>query len=260
MQRTKVFISYSHQDKEWLNHIRVHLKFLELNYDLVIWDDTTIGIGSDWLLEIQSAIRSAKVAILLVSANFLASDFINKQELPPLLHAAKKEGAKIFPIILSHCMFQDTEVLSKFQSLNSPERPLIDMNIGQRDAFLVKLTREIRNILRTVESNHVSKKATKNLVQFDQNPENIVQNSLAITCVFWILSKLSDDHKGLTITRIHQLSHLTSRKVVYQALTSMESNGIISKQKINENTLWRVSAEGISASKEFKRIIVSNFK
>jgi hypothetical protein len=64
-----------------------------------------------------------KVAILLVSADFLASKFIAENELPPLLAAAQMEGAVILPVILSACPYEDTE-LAKFQAVNSLSKPL----------------------------------------------------------------------------------------------------------------------------------------
>jgi hypothetical protein len=140
---TKVFVSYSHKDAEWLARLRVHLRPLERDYEIQIWDDTRIQPGSKWKGEIQKAIQSSTVAVLLVSADFLASEFIATNELPPLLKAAEENGALILPLILSPCRFSSTRTLSEFQSVNPPSKPLISMTRGEQEEILVKLSEQI---------------------------------------------------------------------------------------------------------------------
>lgn len=147
-KRTKVFISYSHQDAYWLERLRVHLKPLERDYALDIWDDGKIQAGSKWLEEIERAIQSAKVALLIVSADFLASEFIVNNELPPLLDAAKKEGAVILPLIVSPSRFKSTKNLSQFQAVNDPSRPLINMTKGEQEDILVKVSEDIETVVK----------------------------------------------------------------------------------------------------------------
>ena len=113
-QRTTVFVSYSHQDSKWLEKLQIHLKPLERDYGFDIWDDTKIKPGSKWRQKIKEAIDSAKIGICLVSADFLASNFVKENELPPLLAAAEQDGAIILSIILSPCMFEETYGLSQF--------------------------------------------------------------------------------------------------------------------------------------------------
>ncbi len=67
MMRNKVFISYSHQDERWLKRLRVHLRPLERNHTIEVWDDTRMSPGTNWRDAIAGAISSAKVGILLIS-------------------------------------------------------------------------------------------------------------------------------------------------------------------------------------------------
>jgi hypothetical protein len=140
--RDKVFISYSHQDAKWLKRLRIHLRPLEREYKLDIWDDTKITPASKWKDKIRQVIKSTKVAVLLISADFLASDFISTDELPPLLRAAEEEGAVILSMILSPCRFLQTN-LSQFQTVNNPSRPLIGLSKAKQEALWLKLAEAI---------------------------------------------------------------------------------------------------------------------
>lgn len=146
-RRTKVFISYSHKDTKWLERLRVHLRPLEREHRIEVWDDARIKPGTKWREEIREALAASKVAVLLVSADFLASDFIATDELPPLLDAAEKEGAVILPLILSPSRFMKTTGIAQFQTVNDPSKPLIGMARGGQEAVLVQVSEAIEAAL-----------------------------------------------------------------------------------------------------------------
>src|SRR5437016_1098826 len=136
--RNRVFVSYAHRDRRHLDRLRVHLRPLERSGLIDLWDDTRLKPGVDWRLEISAAIASAKVAVLLVSADFLASDFIAGNELPPLLAAAREEGALILPVVVSPCRFTETSELGAFQAANDPVRPLAALPVAERERLWVR--------------------------------------------------------------------------------------------------------------------------
>ena len=124
---TEVFVSYSHKNKKWMDRFREMLTPLLAEGKLKVWDDSRIQTGSDWRAEIDQALRNASVAILLVSPEFLASDFIVRNELYPLLEAAKSRGVKIWWVAISDCLYHKTP-LESFQAANDPAKPLDSLN------------------------------------------------------------------------------------------------------------------------------------
>ncbi|MGI4862495.1 MAG: toll/interleukin-1 receptor domain-containing protein [Janthinobacterium lividum] len=148
--RTSVFISYSHADLQWLRMLNIHLETLTREQKVEIWSDQKIRKGARWREQIHKQLAMARVGIVLVSADFLASDFIHAEELPPLLEAADKEGATLLTIIVRPCAgaFQDSP-LSQLQAMNGPHMPLSKMNKNQREELMDSVYGELRNIFRT---------------------------------------------------------------------------------------------------------------
>lgn len=143
-----VFISYSHVDKEYLDRLQIHLKPLHKKGVIELWDDTRIKTGEKWKEQIENALARARVAILIVSADFLASDFIVDNELPPLLKVAESEGVKIIPVIAKPCGFTRDENLSVFQSINSPDVPITSMDGNEREKTYDQIASEIEAYFR----------------------------------------------------------------------------------------------------------------
>src|SRR5262245_51588791 len=106
--RDQVFISYSHKDTAFLNELLVHLKPLERLKLVSAWSDTQIVAGSQWFAQIKAALARTKVAVLLVSPNFLASDFINQHELGPLLQEVKNGGVVLLCVPIDDCNHKHT--------------------------------------------------------------------------------------------------------------------------------------------------------
>lgn len=167
--RNGIFISYSHADKKWLDRVKIHLKPLERDHNVIVWSDTKLRSGDKWLTEINRALASAKVAIMLISADFLASDFIHNDELPPLLKAANKEGLIILPIIVSRCSFSFSP-LNVYQTVNDPGRPLNSLTDGQVEEVFFRLFERVREIFVTPTLSRTLNKAAAHKIRKIANP------------------------------------------------------------------------------------------
>lgn len=146
MKKHQIFISYSHEDKKWLDDITIPLKtIMNTIGGIDVWDDTRIKTGDRWKEEIELALENAAAAILLVSPNFLASDFIINNELPPILKRASAMGTHIFPICvrkISQTVFKKSK-LGDFQFLNPPDKPLNSCTEAEFDNYMCKLLDDI---------------------------------------------------------------------------------------------------------------------
>jgi hypothetical protein len=147
--RTTVFISYSHKDRKWLERLQVHLGPLERAGLIDPWDDRRIKPGMQWREEIEKALRSARVAVLLVSADFMNSSYIQNNELPPLLEAAGRDGCRILTLIVEPCRYAREEALARFQAVNDPAKPLSSLRGPLREKILDNVSQQIEEAVAT---------------------------------------------------------------------------------------------------------------
>ncbi|MGH3981676.1 MAG: TIR domain-containing protein [Pseudonocardiaceae bacterium] len=134
--RDLVFVSDSHHDAEWALRLRVLLKPLVRRKQLRLWIDTDIRAGDEWHPGIVRAIKQSSVALLLVGADFLDSDFIMEQEVPLLI----RQGVRLAPVLVGECLWKQVPELDQVQWLHYPGRDgalnLVADQPGQRDRRL----------------------------------------------------------------------------------------------------------------------------
>lgn len=149
----KVFISYAHRDNEFREKLLEMLKGFMDREVIQVWQDRQIEPGDDWYEDIQSAMKTCQMAILLVSQYFLNSEFIQREEVPVLLQKRKKEGMRVVPIIVRPCLWQDDPVLSTIQVLPKDGKPVIRFPVanGRRDQVWVDIAQSIGRRARALQ-------------------------------------------------------------------------------------------------------------
>lgn len=144
--RNQVFICCSQKDKDWLEDLQTFLEPLRRNHKIDIWDETKIPPGSDWREEVKTALTKAKVAVLLVSKDFIASDFIATQVLPSLLEQAQKE-VTILWVYLKACLVEEEE-FTRYQPAYDATRAVASLPEAQQDEALTEISRAISKALK----------------------------------------------------------------------------------------------------------------
>jgi hypothetical protein len=142
-----VFISYSHNDRKWVDSLIIHLKPLGHSVSFDIWEDSRIKPGAKWRCEIEGALSNAAIAIFLVSPDFLASEFVMDEEVPTLIRNAEMKGTIIIPLLVRPSLFRQS-TLQGFESINSPEIPLSRLSPHKRDEVFVKLAMTVETVMR----------------------------------------------------------------------------------------------------------------
>lgn len=130
----KVFVSYSHDDEEHKETFRQQLIDLTRGGEIDLWDDRQLSPGDAWLQQIRERVESCDIAVLLVSSNFLDSDFIFSEEWGRLLKRWKAGNVQMFPIILRPCRWKASEI-ADLQVLPKDGLPVVSFSTenGARD-------------------------------------------------------------------------------------------------------------------------------
>jgi TIR domain len=144
--RKSVFLSYAHEDRRWVEELEKFLAPWIRDKRVNLWSDARIKVGALWKDEIERALDEATVAVLLVTSDFLGSDFIVNDELPVLLARAAQNELRLIWVAVEHSSVKATP-LWQFQAANDPERPLKSLPAPRRHQAMVRIAEQIADSL-----------------------------------------------------------------------------------------------------------------
>jgi TIR domain-containing protein len=147
MPRPQVFLSYSHLDEVWKKRLAGHLAVLAHEGLLEVWSDQRIAAGGQWREEIRTAMEGARVAVLLISKDFLTSQFVSSVEVPGLIKRRAQEGMPIVPVIVRSCLWQRVEWLAALQVRPRNGKPLASFRGDRVDKELAAIADEVRELV-----------------------------------------------------------------------------------------------------------------
>jgi len=147
MSAIEVFTSYSHNDEALRDDFAKHLKVLQREGIIKTWHDREISAGSEWEKQINLNLQRARIILLLVSADFIASDYCWDVEVKQAMDRHRSGGCVVIPIILRPCDWMAMP-FGKLQALPTGARPVTDWE--NRDEAFEDITRSIRKIALTL--------------------------------------------------------------------------------------------------------------
>lgn len=141
-----VFISYSHkqEDERWKDRLLTMLQPAIRKQQITAWHDRQIETGERWEEDILAAIAKADVAVLLITADFLASEYITETEVPAMLEHYNAGSLRLFPVIVRPCLWQEEEFIAEIQGATKDNLALTALETDhEREAALVNIAQQL---------------------------------------------------------------------------------------------------------------------
>jgi hypothetical protein len=146
---TELFYSYSHRDEELRRRLETHLKPLQREGVISNWHDHMIDAGTEWKGQIDAHLNSAKVILLLISADFVASEYCYDIEMTRALERQAAGEARVIPIILRPVDWQGSP-FARLQVLPTGGKPITSW--ANRDEAFLDVVHGIRLVYAVTES------------------------------------------------------------------------------------------------------------
>lgn len=143
----RLFYSYSHKDEALRNELETHLKLLQREGLIGAWHDRKIEAGGDWAQEIDENLERADIILLLVSADFIASDYCYEKEMARALERGREGKARVVPVIVRDVSWRKAP-FAKLQAL--PKDGLAVTKWGDRDSAWRNVSEGIESVVEEI--------------------------------------------------------------------------------------------------------------
>lgn len=145
-EKIEIFISYSHKDDGLRKELENHLRLLERQGLAIIWHDRMIGAGRDWAGSIHTHLNTSHIILLLVSADFMASDYCNDVEVQRAMERYEKGEAYVIPILLRPTLWESAP-FGKLQALPSSGKPVLRSTKYSKDKAFSEVADGIQSVI-----------------------------------------------------------------------------------------------------------------
>ncbi len=140
----EIFCSYAHEDETWLQKLETHLSLLKRQGLISFWHDRLITPGTDWAKAIDTHLETASIVLLLVSADFFASDYCYGIEMKRALEREAAGEARVIPILVRPADWTEAP-FAHLQPLPTDARPIVSWR--NKDTALADVAAGIRRVI-----------------------------------------------------------------------------------------------------------------
>jgi len=172
-----LFFSYSHKDEGLRNELDKHLSILKRSGIINAWHDRCIMPGAEFDKEISKNLKAADIILLLISADFLASDYCYENEMKYALQKHDRNEAVVIPVILRPCDWKDTQ-FGKLQAVPANGKPVVKF-LTFDDAFL-EITDQIKRVVAEINKTKNQPEAIHPPIEDKQQVTTIRSSNLRI--------------------------------------------------------------------------------
>src|SRR5947199_1090892 len=158
----QVFCSYAHEDQRLRERLEKHLKGLQRQGRISSWHDRKISAGREWASEIDNHLNTADIILLLISPDFMASDYCDI-EVKRAMERHEAGEAHVIPIIIRP-VYWEYAPFSKLQALPTNAKPVTSWR--KLDEAFLDITIGIRNTIEELVASREHQKASEEVQKF----------------------------------------------------------------------------------------------
>lgn len=219
MNPIRIFFSYAHEDEEFRRELEKHLSFLKRSNKIIGWHDRRISAGANWEQEINENIDQAQIILMLLSPDFINSDYCFETESIRALERHNKKEALVIPIIIRPCLWTQTPFKS-IQALPTDGKPISTFeNLDEAWLYVAEGLLEVINGM--LEKNSVrdlkSFPGIENQVIPDLEKNKVYENQIV---------KFLSEYKNYWFSPV-KIKSMADKVAGTEALTALEVDKII---------------------------------
>lgn len=174
LKALRVFISYAHADEIHCKRLIVHLAALRRERKIEQWHDREILAGKAWGEEIDDNLARADIVLLLVSADFIHSEYCYEKELSLALERHQRGVARVIPIIVSPVDVTGTPIAA-IQTLPRDAKPITTWG-NQEEAWL-NTVHGVRQVIASIEAFEVRSVGARSALAFEESSGVVATNA-----------------------------------------------------------------------------------